>query len=62
LGYILRDEGQNGQAQAPPNERRDRVFNVRITSHELKAIKSAAKRDGLDPRDWGRKTLISAAK
>jgi hypothetical protein len=60
LCYPLPMRKRIGRPKLPPESRKTEVFSVRVTTSELAKIESSAKREGLDPREWGRKRLLSA--
>jgi hypothetical protein len=51
-----------GRPKLPPNQRREEILSIRFTKPELAKIRAKAKQDGLDPREWGRKHLLSESK
>jgi hypothetical protein len=51
-----------GRPKLPPSERKRHVFSFRVTGAELERIEGAAKKAGLDAKDWARNRLLGAAK
>jgi len=47
-----------GRPKKPAMERRKWVFSFRVTSAEWERIEAAAKKVGLEAKDWARKQLL----
>ncbi len=62
LCYCLLMTKRMGRPKLPPNQRREEILSIRFTKPELAKIRAKAKQDGLDPREWGRKHLLSESK